>query len=135
MNLKADELARTDPATNDTVSAILDAGAACLARYGNEKTSIQDIADTAGMSRATVYRYFPDRASLLRAVTRHDQAKQADEIRRADHRRGHLRRSGCGHLPRCSPAPRFAITPVSTCVITTAGWPSTCRCRRPIARA
>jgi len=81
VNLKADELALPDPAMNDTVSAILDAGAACLARYGNEKTSIQDIADTAGMSRATVYRYFPDRASLLQAVTRHDQIKQADEIR------------------------------------------------------
>ena len=83
MPIEVDEATAKDAAaSNDTVRAILDAGAACLARLGNEKTSIQDIADVAGLSRATIYRYFADRGQLLQAVTTHDQAKHADEIHR-----------------------------------------------------
>lgn len=66
---------------NETELAILEAGSACLARFGNEKTSIQDVAYAAGLSRATIYRYFPDRATLLRAVTRHEQARLLQEVR------------------------------------------------------
>ncbi len=32
---------------------------ACVERWGLAKTSIEDVANEAGMSRATVYRYFP----------------------------------------------------------------------------
>jgi AcrR family transcriptional regulator len=70
---------------NETVRRILEAGSACLARFGNEKTSIQDVADAAGVSRATIYRYYPDRAKLFQAVTDREFAQQLDEVRtRAD---------------------------------------------------
>lgn len=68
-------------AVHETERLILDAGAACLARFGNEKTSIQDVADAAGVSRATVYRYFTDRAQLLQAVTDYEHHKQLGEVR------------------------------------------------------
>jgi AcrR family transcriptional regulator len=38
---------------------LLEAGYACVARYGIGKTGIEDVAREAGLSRATVYRYFP----------------------------------------------------------------------------
>ena len=38
---------------------ILEAGLACVARYGMAKTTVEDVARLAGLSRATVYRYFP----------------------------------------------------------------------------
>lgn len=38
---------------------LLEAGYACIARYGIAKTTIDDVAREASMSRATVYRYFP----------------------------------------------------------------------------
>lgn len=48
---------------------ILEAGYACVARYGMGKTSIDDVARQAGLSRATVYRQFPGgRDQLVRAV-------------------------------------------------------------------
>lgn len=38
---------------------LLEAAYACVARYGLGKTTMDDVARAAGMSRATVYRYFP----------------------------------------------------------------------------
>ncbi len=40
-------------------SKILDAVVACAARWGIEKTTVDDVAREAGVSRATVYRLFP----------------------------------------------------------------------------
>ncbi len=47
---------------------ILDAAVACLTQFGNDKTTLNDVARAAGLSRQTVYRYFPDRGALLEAV-------------------------------------------------------------------
>ena len=69
------------PATNETIRAILEAGALCLARLGQDKTSIQVIADAAGLNRTTVYRYFSDRNQLLNAITEYERDKQQAEIR------------------------------------------------------
>ena len=41
---------------DDARERILEAGFACVARRGLAKTTIEDIAREAGMSRATVYR-------------------------------------------------------------------------------
>jgi AcrR family transcriptional regulator len=46
----------------------LDAAEACFERYGVVKTTMEDIAKMAGVSRPTVYRHFPDRDSLILAV-------------------------------------------------------------------
>lgn len=44
----------------DARSRILAATVTCLGRYGIAKTTVDDAANEAGMSRATVYRHFPD---------------------------------------------------------------------------
>lgn len=46
----------------------IDAAEACFERYGVVKTTMEDIAKGAGVSRPTVYRHFADRDSLLLAV-------------------------------------------------------------------
>ena len=49
--------------------AVIDATLACLARHGTLKTTVDDIARQAGVSRATVYRAFPGgRDELITAV-------------------------------------------------------------------
>jgi AcrR family transcriptional regulator len=70
-----------DPATNETIRTILEAGALCLARLGQDKTSIQVIADAAGLNRTTVYRYFSDRNQLFNAITEYERDKQRARIR------------------------------------------------------
>ncbi|PRX99024.1 TetR/AcrR family transcriptional regulator [Allonocardiopsis opalescens] len=53
------------PALRDRISAgILDTAASVLAERG-DSASMADIAETAGVSRATLYRYFPSRDALL----------------------------------------------------------------------
>jgi AcrR family transcriptional regulator len=48
---------------------ILEATYACVARWGLSKTTVEDAAREAGLSRATVYRYFPGgRDELVDAV-------------------------------------------------------------------
>ena len=48
---------------------ILEATYACIARYGLAKTTMEDAAREAGLSRATVYRHFPGgRDELVREV-------------------------------------------------------------------
>ena len=50
-------------------AAILEAAAALLAERG-EQASMADVAAAAGMARATVYRYFPNREALFEALGR-----------------------------------------------------------------
>ena len=38
---------------------VLEAGLACAARYGLSKTTVEDVAREAAVSRATIYRHFP----------------------------------------------------------------------------
>ncbi|MCL6451972.1 MAG: TetR/AcrR family transcriptional regulator, partial [Acetobacteraceae bacterium] len=46
---------------------ILEAAYVCVARFGLAKTTIEDVAKVAGVSRASVYRAFPGgRDDLLR---------------------------------------------------------------------
>ena len=50
-------------------AAILEAAAAVIAERG-EQASMADVAAAAGMARATVYRYFPNREALLEELAR-----------------------------------------------------------------
>lgn len=47
---------------------LVDAAEACYHRYGVAKTTVEDVAEAARVSRATVYRYFNGRDELLLAV-------------------------------------------------------------------
>ena len=50
---------------------VLDAAYSCVARFGLAKTSVEDVAKEAGLSRATVYRLFPGgKDQLLGAMVR-----------------------------------------------------------------
>ncbi len=57
------------PHDNEAAQAhFLDAAEACFERYGIKKTTMEDIAKEAGVSRPTVYRHFADRETLMLAV-------------------------------------------------------------------
>ena len=63
----------------DTTSGrerVLDAAQSCLERFGLAKTTIEDVAQASGLSRATVYRQFGSRDALLLAVA----ARDADRV-------------------------------------------------------
>jgi len=47
---------------------LMEAAEACFDKYGVAKTTMDDIAKVAGVSRPTVYRHFDDRDSLILAV-------------------------------------------------------------------
>lgn len=47
---------------------ILDAAVRCFERYGPQRTSMNDIADEAGISRRTLYRLFDDRPALVASL-------------------------------------------------------------------
>lgn len=49
--------------------AVLGAAERCIERYGIRKTTMEDIAREAGMSRPSIYRFFADRQELLVALT------------------------------------------------------------------
>ena len=58
-------------APHDTTAArerLIDAAEACFQRYGVGKTTVEDVATAAKVSRATVYRYFADRDELILGV-------------------------------------------------------------------
>ncbi|MET8994049.1 TetR/AcrR family transcriptional regulator [Amycolatopsis sp. NPDC004169] len=57
------------PGTEDAARRrIVEAATACLDRAGLAKTSLSDVAAEAGVTRQTVYRYFPSLKDILRAV-------------------------------------------------------------------
>ncbi|MEQ0558536.1 TetR/AcrR family transcriptional regulator [Amycolatopsis sp. NEAU-NG30] len=57
------------PGTEDEARRrIVEAATACLDRVGLAKTNLSDVAAEAGVTRQTVYRYFPGLKDILRAV-------------------------------------------------------------------
>lgn len=53
---------------------LLDAAAECFERFGASRTSIEDVARQAKVSRSTVYRYFEGRKELLAAAYMRESA-------------------------------------------------------------
>jgi AcrR family transcriptional regulator len=56
----------TDP--EEARKHLLAAAETCFEKYGITRTSMDDIAEMAGVSRPTLYRYFGDRDSLIRTI-------------------------------------------------------------------
>ena len=73
--------ASEDTKTKPVRERLLDAAEGCLEQFGPQKTSMEDVARAAGMSRATVYRYFENRDALLLGVaSRQASSLAADAI-------------------------------------------------------
>lgn len=54
----------------------------CFERFGVKKTTIDDIASDAGISRGSVYRYFANKEDVLRYVSAGEIARVNQEIRK-----------------------------------------------------
>jgi AcrR family transcriptional regulator len=57
--------------TEDTRGRIVLAALKRYLMYGIKKTSMEDVAAEAGLTRVTIYRYFPDKKNLVRASFMH----------------------------------------------------------------
>ena len=76
-------------ARRDPVDRILDGLVAAIDRHGSQKVSVADVSEAAGVSRGTIYRYFPSREDLFAALGAHtlgwlsqvvDRAVAADPV-------------------------------------------------------
>jgi AcrR family transcriptional regulator len=73
----------TEPASTAAAplaDRIVDATLACIARFGLAKTTVDDVARAAGVSRATLYRVFPGKQPLLEAVVRREVGRLATTL-------------------------------------------------------
>jgi AcrR family transcriptional regulator len=66
----------------ETRGRILEAAIACFTQFGNDKTTLNDVARVAGLSRQTIYRYFPDRAALLEEVDAYEARQLFEDVER-----------------------------------------------------
>lgn len=62
------------------LAALLDAAAALFVEKGVTATSIEDIAERAGVAKGTFYHYFQDRAAMLEALRRRYSQRFADLV-------------------------------------------------------
>ena len=76
-------MAKGETLRDRTAAAIIDSATALLAERG-DTTSMEDIATTAGVGRATLYRYFPNRDALLKAMALASIKELGDRITHAD---------------------------------------------------
>jgi AcrR family transcriptional regulator len=68
-----------DAAAPPARERVLDAAESCLERFGLGKTTVEDVAQAAGLSRATVYRLFANRDELVLAVVAREADRAAAE--------------------------------------------------------
>lgn len=60
---------------------ILDASAALFRERGYRRTDMEDIADAVGLARNSLYRYFPNKDSILLACVQRDMVPFVEEMR------------------------------------------------------
>ncbi len=65
-----------EPTESATAAAILDAALAEVLAHGIRRTSMADIARRSGLSRQTVYRYWPDAPALFAALVTREVVAQ-----------------------------------------------------------
>lgn len=72
----------TEPLHDESNRArILDAGFACAERFGIGRTTMSDVARAAGLSRQTLYRYFPSKHDLIAALVLREEERLIAEVR------------------------------------------------------
>jgi AcrR family transcriptional regulator len=59
---------------------VIEAAIRCIRKHGARKVSVEDIASEAGISRRTLYRLYPNRRGIMRAVIFHRLEKIAAAI-------------------------------------------------------
>jgi AcrR family transcriptional regulator len=74
---------RPAAANGRSLQRILDGAIAALSRRGATQLSMTDVCDAAGISRATLYRYFSSKEDLLAAVGEHVSQNFIDGIQAA----------------------------------------------------
>ncbi|RZK00480.1 MAG: TetR/AcrR family transcriptional regulator [Novosphingobium sp.] len=73
--------ARPGPRRRDErLASLLDAAAALFVEKGVTATSIEDIAERAGVAKSTFYHYFHDRAAMLEALRKRYSQRFADLV-------------------------------------------------------
>jgi AcrR family transcriptional regulator len=71
----------TDTRLTDQRRRLVEAALSCIARFGLAKTTLDDVARTAGCSRATLYRAFPGgKEALLQAVVDTEVARLFSQL-------------------------------------------------------
>ncbi len=59
---------------------LLDAAREVILRFGYRKANLMDVARQAGVSRATVYNYFPNKETLFRAIVAQEMERLRDAV-------------------------------------------------------
>lgn len=73
--------ARPGPRRRDQrLAVLLNAAAALIVEKGIQATSIEDVAERAGVAKSTFYHYFSDRAEMLEALRRRYCERYADLV-------------------------------------------------------
>lgn len=52
----------------EAVALLLDAAGRCIAQRGNARIAMAEVAEEAGVTRSTLYRYFPSRSDLVKGL-------------------------------------------------------------------
>src|ERR1700746_1996090 len=66
----------------ETRGRILEAAIACFTQFGNDKTTLNDVARVAGLSPQTIYLYVPARAALLEEVDAYEARRLLEDVER-----------------------------------------------------
>ena len=76
------------PGDADRRQRILEAAERAFVRHGFHATTMQHVADEAGMSAGNLYRYFPSKEAIVEGLCELDQAERAQAFAKlmADHR-------------------------------------------------
>lgn len=94
---------RVKPPASDTSAdlrgRVVEAASRCFRSYGIRKTSMEDVAEAAGLSRPAVYRLFPGRQALIDAVMSVRVEELIDEV-----------------VPRALARPTFAESILEACL-------------------
>jgi AcrR family transcriptional regulator len=69
--------------SEETVGYLYEAVARILEQGGDGRLTTNHIADMAGVSIGTLYGYFPDKSALMRAMARHEMARQQEQLQRS----------------------------------------------------
>src|SRR5579862_1381394 len=73
-------MAEIVPATRER---ILEGALLAMGRVGLRRLTMSDVSERAGLSRGTVYRYFPTKEDLLGVMAEYERDRFADGLRRA----------------------------------------------------